>query len=499
LNRADVAKGFFWNFLFGLPNRLIFPILGIIIARILGPDEMGTYAVLTTVLSITDVIREAGLGHTFIADHDDSPRHEGHYAWFAITSAGVIALVVFLLRYQIADFFSKPDLAWGLAFVAFSILVNGALTIPVARLQRDQRFRDSGWAQTASAGLSYAVALPLVFSGFGFRALVWQLLARSILYAVFVLRMTPLRVTRPGREFLKKIGGKAVSVLSQNLMYSFYTIVDNAFVGKMFGPVGLGYYAVAWSLAIKPVEFVSFPLGGALFVAYTKHSHDMRRFASIFCRSLSAAALVTIPIFAFIYFFPKELMLVLYTPKFAESIPMLGYLAVYFTCRSLGTLAGSALVASGRAYLSVMSWCVGYAVAITGLLLHWGQLRLGTQAGVPGLEVVTHWGGLDLIGTIAWIAAGGSVAYSLLVVCAMAVLRPTLGDLRHVMRAVLVGLSSSAVCLALKLLPVSEGWRLLAGVGGLLLVHLVFVGVVYGRSPWAAFTPAGARKIWQTL
>lgn len=493
MNRKEVTVGFIWNFAFGLPNKLLFPILTIIIARVLGPREMGVFAVLTTVLSISDVIRDAGLGHCYIADRDaDDPEREAAYHSLAVLSAAILAAVVFLGRDQIGAFFGLPQISWGLIIVSAALFANGFTTIPLAKLNRLARFRDAGIVQTVSALVSYGVAVPLAFLGFGFRALVWWLLVRSILNLAFALFAAPVRLGTVRLAFLGSVVRRSSSILTQNLMYSIYTILDNALVTKLFGPVAIGFYSTAWGLAIKPVEFVSFPLGNTLFVAYTKRSHDLERFASLFARSVAAAAMLTLPMFVYLGLFARELVLVLYGNAFEGAVPLLRMLVVYFAFRSLGTLAGSALVAGQRAYLSVISWLVGFSVAITGILINYG----------PPLGPVrwpSAWGSLSLGVTVFWITAGACCAYAATLISALAVLRPKKEDLRKIGAAVLAASVPAAVVIAMRLVPAGRVQLIVLSLFAVAIAQLAVIGVLVSGSWRTAFSPGGFRRIWGSL
>ncbi|MFY9233266.1 MAG: oligosaccharide flippase family protein [Fimbriimonadaceae bacterium] len=480
MNRKEATVGFAWNFLFGLPSKLLFPILGILIARILGPDEIGVFAVLTTVLAISDIFRDAGLGNSYIADKEaDRPEREGAYHALAILTAAILALIVFLARDAIAGFFAMPELSWGLQIVAFALLANGFITIPVAKLQRQARFRDAGIIQTLSGLISYGVAVPLAFTGIGFQALVWGLLARALLYWGLAHYTAPTKLTAIERSFLSSVFGRSSAIFSQNLLYSVYTILDNALITKLFGKSAIGFYSIAWNLGIKPVEFISFPLSSTLFVAYTRYSGDQAKFASVFCRSLAAASLISLPLFAFIGLFAHELIVVLYTAKFSASIPLLQMLSVYFAFRSLGTLAGSAMVAANRAYLNVASWLSGFAVAAAGLGANWGSLTLGTA--------------------VLWITIGACCAYGLTLALAFWKLKPGAADLRKVWMALVISLLPALACFGIRQVPMREVLALFAGFAVVIGVQAFAVGVILGGSPFAVLSRTGVRRIWNSL
>lgn len=510
MNRRSVAVGFAWTFLFNFVSQAVFPILGLIIARILGPDQMGHYLLLLQILTFVEVFRDAGLSLTYIADQDASAERRGAYFGLAIVSALTAATVLIALRQPLAAFFQIPDLAWSIPVVAGVVVVTGLTTIPKAELLRQERFRDSGIAEVVPSFLSYVVGLTLVLMGHGYAGLIAQMVSRAVFYVPFAFRMAP--PPRPSfrvRE-MAVLSKKARGVMATNLLGTVFHLVDGLFVTKVFGTVANGWYGLAKSWAQKPFDFFSNPLSRTLYVAYSKQTEDVGRFAHVYRRSVAAAMLFAIPVYGSLFFLAKPIVLTLLGDKFLGSVVPFACLCVFFGLRSLGTLAGYALTASGRGYAPAWCWLGAIVVVVGGVASTWGReafnagaiRALGGPAGVWAPSAAEVANGPAHLGTglfAAWLAVGALVVYGASLAWAGRVF-PNDPDARGRMnRAVFASAVTCTAAFALSLAPMSDLVLTLVGALALPLFHLAIVGVALAGRPQAYLSPRGLRDLYRAV
>lgn len=478
MDRKEVSKGFAWNVLFNFISKALFPLIGIVIARALGPTELGVYTTIATVVVLTEILRDAGLGITFIAD-PEAEKHEGAYVALASVFGLALALALFLSRGELADFFAMPGLTWGLSLAATAVALNGFATVPVNKLQKQARFRDAGLIDVLAGVGSYAVALPMVFSGFGFAALVWQLVIRSLL--ALVLYAAVAKISRPVWDLaaIRGILRKSSAALANNVLYAVYTLGDNALIAKLYGAREAGLYGVAYNLASKPLDFITYPLGRTLFVAFSKSSQDLERLANVFARSLAAVLLISVPIYGAFVLFARPIVVGLYSESFEGSVWPFAILSIYLFCRSFGNVAGNALFAIGKPAWNVFSWLAGYCVA--------------------GFGLATGWPGISFLEAITWISLGAIAVYVVNTAAALLILRPRFPDMARIGRAIVPGAATIFVMLGCHLLPVSMYASLALGLltGG--AVHASLVGMWIAGDWKACLSRSGWAKLWQSL
>jgi len=480
MGRKEVAAGYGWNALFTVIGKIILPpLLQIFFYRRLGPEEIGIYAVLIPIYMICETLRDAGLALTFVADRDADEKREGEYASLSILNSILFAGIVFALRDVLANTFQLPQLHWGLTMVSVAILLTGISTIPANKLQKKARFRDAGMVDLVSTLLSFAVAFILVIEGFGYKALIWQFIARSVFFTWGCIALEPVKLSWIHKDVLNAIGKRAGHNLVNNFLFTFYTVADNLLISKLFGRTAIGWYNAAYTFGTKPIDFYTVPLGRTLLIAYTRKSDDLKSLANIFSRTIAASILLMLPLYVLIGFFAKPLILFLLGEKFAGAAPILSLLAIYCGCRSVGSLCGNVLVAMNKAVYNVYGWLLAYATVFTLLYIKWPHLQL-----------------LDVV---AALTAGAAVVYTVNAIAAFTILKPNKEDRAKLSKSIGLAAFSSGLIVLVSILPIESWMSLVLALVVVPLIHLSAISAVYGGNPFAWLKGSGRKTIWDSL
>ncbi len=474
MDKKAVAKGFAWNVAFSVPAKLIFPIIGIVISRKVGTDALGVFFVIQALFMFVELLRDGGLGLTYIGDQNMTPEREATYAGTAVMSAFLFSVGLLIASPFLATFNRAPEMNSALLYIAFAVAIGGFITIPVNRLQRDAKFREAGFADFVATGVGYVVALTLALLHFGLMSLIIQLLVRVMLYTVLVIRWSGFVVPRFHVKDGLAIARQSAANLFSNLAYFVYTSFDYLLITRVFGKQVNGAYGTAFGFASKPVELVTGPLGRTMLIAFSRASQEPDKQRLLVVRTLGAVALFVFPLYAIIGAFGHELILWLYGKEFALGGGLLCILSLYLGSRAIGSLAGTALVSSGNARWNALSWIPGYAIVIAVVVF------------VRDPKVEQYVWALTL-GAIAVYATN-----VLAVIVRLKLNREQLGMLGG--RAV-AALPSIGIIVGTRLLPLPAWLQLTLAtvVGG--LVQVMMVGYMLAQEPLLAARKGGLRRL----
>ncbi len=479
LGRKEVAKGFAWITSMNVAAKFFFAVFQLFFYRLLGPGQMGVPAVLIPIYMICESLRDAGLALTYVADHKGGGEREGQYASLAMINAVFFAAIIFLVRGFLVTLFRAYELDWGLQMVALAILLTGFSTIPANKLQKNARFRDASLVDVGSTVLSLSGAIVLVSMGWGYKALVWQFVLKSVFFTLGCWLIEPVRFTWIRRDVVSAVWKHASHNLLNNISFTFYTVADNLLVTRLFGLIAVGNYNAAYTFGMKPVDFFSSPLAKTLLIAYTRKSHDLEALTTAFVRTIALSLLAMAPLYALIGAFAKTITVLLLSSKFHAAGPILAVLVPYCAFRSVGLLCGNVLVAMNRPVLNVYGWICAYVVVIGTLLLNRDHLSLNLV-----VEALT---------------VGAMTVYTVTGIAAFSVLRPKGENALKLWRS--LGLASASVMLACGAtwLPFSDKVNLAIGSGTVGLLLAVGMGVIYAKSPGACFSKSGLKAVLQAV
>jgi teichuronic acid exporter len=479
LDRKAVTSGFAWTFSVNIILKLVLFVTSLVVARIIGPTEMGIFALLATIVGIADLLRDAGLGETFIADKEAGKEQERVYWSLAILFGVVLSASLVASRYFIEDFFGSEVLSQGLVVVSLAVLANGVNAIPMNKLLKMGRFREVSLADAVATFAASVVALILVLMGYGFWGLVWQLVLRSVLYLLICWRLAPLERFSFSLKGASRTLHRAHGLLVANSMHMAFMMSDQLFIMRLLGETAVGHYSVAKTFAQRPVELLSAPLRRTLFTAYSAHAGDDARLGSVFGRTIAATILVVMPIFAFMAALAHPMILALLGEQYRESAQLVAILSLYMGARSIGTLAGSLLVAVGQPKKNVYCWIVGLTVT-AGIILYLG-------------DRVT-------LGDVAWAyALGAVVVYVMMTVIAVHEYMPSAQNMHGLERALFVTSFSALAYVFLSKIPLQPWPLFLLAATMAPIVHLAMAGLVYERNPIAFVSLPGVKRLWRSL
>ena len=294
---ARTAAGAFgWSFLNAALSRLGTLVVGVLMARILGPGEFGTFAVAMVALLAVLSFNELGVSLAVVRWERDPETVLGTVN--AISTAGSVLL--FLAMYAtagpVAGLLGAPDAAGIIRLMSVSVVFSGMVAGPAALLQR--RFRQRRrlvidqtvtWSGT---GLSLALAL----GGFGAWSLAWGRVAATLIgVALFIHATRPYRL-RVDRDLVMPLLRFGLPLAGTSIVVFAVAYVEQVAVGATLGATALGYFVLAFNLASWPLNMFSQPLRSVAPAVFSRLQGDPQRLGDSFTTLLRVVAVVTLPV-----------------------------------------------------------------------------------------------------------------------------------------------------------------------------------------------------------
>lgn len=432
------------------------------LARLLGPEQYGIFAIGATVISFSGFFSDVGLAYGLIQKSEVSARDVRFvFTWQVILGSGVTALV-WLGAGPIAVFFGEPRAAEVVRLLSVLCLLNALAAPSLNLLKRQLDFKCIQIAQLLSYVVGYVmVGIPLALSG----SQVWALVVAWIVQGAVNLLLL-YRATRHALvplfwyEQARTQSGYGVAVLATNLVNWVINNIDRVIVGRSFGSRDIGLYATSYNLFYNPTAAALGVVQPVFFSASSRVSDDPQRVVRGYKTLLGFVSALVMPVFVVVAVAAEPFIAVLYGPRWAAAAAM----------------------------------CVPIALAMP-LFMLWGlSTPLMWTAGKPAREfqiqlpLALGWCAVCLLAArysvqaVAWSVLALSAARCTIVVVAAARLRRMpLADVWAGMRggALISATIALAVAGMLHLLPGgAAGIRLLAAVMTALVVWVLVVRLV---------------------
>lgn len=343
---ARVRQGLSWSLLGTVLLRVGNLLLSIMIARIVAPNEFGTFAVALTVWSILGTLAEFGLGADLVRSTEPETRAPT-IATLGVLTSSTLALGMLVAAESIAAAFASPESTGVIRIMALSIALFGLSIVPAAHLQRE--FRQRGVIACSLAGLAACAIVTwlLASQGAGPEALAWGQVANqgvivASLYAVtrsvprFGLRWS---IARDSLRF-------CLPLAFANLLSWVILAVDNLIVARTLGPIGLGFYVLAFNVSSWPMSVFGTAVRAVALPAFSQIGSESTR-NRVLVTSMAPAAMAAGFMAVALAALAQPLIELLFGSRWVEAALALSGLAVFGGVRVILDLLATFLIAAG--------------------------------------------------------------------------------------------------------------------------------------------------------
>ena len=274
---------FKWSALMEVVSRTAAPIIFIILARLLTPDDFGVVATAMIAISFAQMFWDAGLSKALIQTKEDPDNAADIVFWTNLVLGIVIYLLLFLAAPWLALFFQSPASGPVLRVLGLQIVLASLMSVQQALFVRDLDFRPLFWIKLASAFILGIFSIPFAFYGYGVWALVAGSLAGQLLNLILIWQKSGWR---PKMRFefnlARKLFGFGIWAMGESLALWFIFWGDNIVVGKFLGIHDLGVYRTGWMLVTIIFGLVLNPFLPVLYPAFSRLQDDLPALKSTF-------------------------------------------------------------------------------------------------------------------------------------------------------------------------------------------------------------------------
>jgi O-antigen/teichoic acid export membrane protein len=230
----------------------------VLLARLLGPEQLGYAATLILTASFFDLISDIGGDRFLVQDKDgDEPRVQGLVQLALVVRGFSIAACMAIVAWPVAYFSKAPALGPAIAVFALSPLITGFLHLDLRRKQRHNDFRTESNCALISEAAGLVVTVIAALLTHNFTAVLWGLITRALVWVA----CSHWLATRPYSIAYSHQDGPRLARFSLPLMLNGLILFlggqgDRVLVGGRVGFAGLGHYSAVILLVFYPSAVV---------------------------------------------------------------------------------------------------------------------------------------------------------------------------------------------------------------------------------------------------
>ena len=466
---GQVGRGLAWSFVNNVLARIGNVVAGIVLARLLVPEDYGVFAVALVVLNAGLSMNELGVSLAVIRWDRPVAEIAPTVTTLAVAWSLLLYAVCFAGAPVIGSMMGAPEAVTLIRVLSIAIVFDALAAVPAALITRHFQQRLRMAIDLLSFAVGTGLAIVLAFRGYGAWAMVWGFLVSNLVSSILAFAWAPRRY-RPGfdRSAAKELLAYGLPLAGASMVMFLMLNVDYLIVGRELDTTALGMYLLAFNVCTWPVSLVSVAVRRVSFAGFARVAGgDAPSRGMAFARSAAIVLGIAVPLCAALAVYSRPLVEVLYGSTWLPAAAVVPALCVLGGVRVVLELAYDFLAAIGRT-----RW-------VLALQTFWLVLL------VPALTAGAAWGEIQGVAVAHAAVAVVLVVPAFLVVlsrCGVPILTLTAMSWRPVVAGVLVlgtgklaqavlggpiaelalGGAVSAICAAVVLLPLRQQGRNMA-------------------------------------
>lgn len=359
-----------WNYAGTAIRSLAQLAIGVVLARLLTPEQFGTVAIGWIVIGLGMLVAEMGLGVAIVQRPTLTDDDVGFAVMLQLSLGAALCIVGLLGAPQIALWFGHDEATPVIRAMALLFLVQSAGATPLALMRRELDFRSTQIIGISSYLVGYvAIGIPGALLGWGAWALVAAQLTQACTVTLIALRRSPKAVMPRFRRNSAGLIPLGAKVTGTNFVNYGLANADSVAVGRLLGAEVLGVYGRALALVQAPSSALITGIQGVLFSTCSRAQSDRGLLGKAYIASSGALASIVLPVFVTAACVPSTIIEGLYGQRWSAAAPVLTPLAISAVFACLAGLPGPVLSAMNRVEVELRTQTIALLVLVPASVL----------------------------------------------------------------------------------------------------------------------------------
>lgn len=368
--KDQTIKGVYWSSAENVITVGITFVVGLVLARLLGPEEYGLIGIITIFVSVFNSIVDSGFSNALIRKKEVDKLD---YDTIFITNL-VFSVILFIFLYVLAPaisvFFNSAQLIPLTRVMGIVLIINAFSIIPRTVLVRLLDFKTQAKVTFISSIASGFVGIGMALTNFGIWALVGQQLSRQFLNSCLLWAWCRWR---PQIEFsftrFKDLFNFGWKLLVSGLIDTTWKEIYQVVIGKVYSPSTLGQYTRAYQFASVFSSNLTFVVQRVSFPALSQIQDDKLRLKLAYKRIIKVTMLVSFVLMLGMVGSAKQMVLVLVGEQWLPCVPYLQIICFTMMLYPLHAINLNMLQVQGRSDLFLKLEIIKKIIAIGPILL----------------------------------------------------------------------------------------------------------------------------------
>lgn len=244
--KNKTIKGVGWSATDALLGHGVLLIVGVVLARILSPEEYGLIGIVTIFTTVMRGIMDSGFSSALIRKMNVTDEDYNTLFFFNFIVSVALFCLLFVGAPWIAYFFERTQLLLLVRVMGLLLILQSFCIVQETILKRKIDFKSKAKASFIAAVCSGVIGISMALTDCGVWSLVGQQLSNQLIYSGslwIINRWWPK--WKISVESLQYMWGFGWKLLLSGLINNFWNELNKVIVSKFYSPAMLGQYSKA--------------------------------------------------------------------------------------------------------------------------------------------------------------------------------------------------------------------------------------------------------------
>lgn len=309
-----------------------------ILARLLDPSAFGVVSVSTLIINFFHIFANLGFSNSIIYKQEDDKRILSTLYYLNILLGVFVFVAIYFSSPLIISYYKEPrlDNVIKLASLYFIIVYFGQIYSFL--LQKELKFKSVAIIEIVATVLGTGVTILMAYSGSKELSLIYGQLASQIIrtilqisfgYKYFIPTLAfDLKAAKEHLQFgIYNVGDGLISYTQSN--------IDRILIGGMLGVKSLGFYTIAYQLAVFPVTKLNPIILQVAYPAIAKMKDNDSALKQSYVKILDFLSYCIMPLLAGLFITADSVIPLVYGPGWEETVSLTKILVFVSFCTCL--------------------------------------------------------------------------------------------------------------------------------------------------------------------
>ena len=378
-----------WTALQKYSTMFIQFISGIILARLLTPNDYGCIGMLAIFMVLAEAFIDGGFDSALIQKKRPTQTDYSTIFWWNLGMAVVMYAILYVSAPAISRFYKIPLLCDVLRVQGIILFIYAFNVIQRNQLRKKLNFKVLSIVTITTSIISLVVTILMAYHGFGVWALVTQHILTALIPALvfwFFIKWRPVW-TFSWKSF-RELFSFGFYMFLTTLINHFGNQIQGLLIGRFYNASTMGYYSKAHGTEKLASTSISKVMTQVTYPLYAEVQDNKEQMGNMIKRLTMTLAYVTFPLLFILLLLAKPIFLLLYSERWLPSVPYFQVLCISGLAYCLQSVNLQPIAALGKSK-TMFVWTaikrtLGIGFVVAGLTL------FGMKGLLSGV-VLTSW------------------------------------------------------------------------------------------------------------